>query len=179
VRLFGFPRTEELHEDGRTVQYFQRARFEYRPERAGSTDEVQLTPLVELATAAQRPFTGVPLPSAAAGGNDGRLVLSDPTQPGVGHVLTGAFGPFYQARGSERLFGLPLSEEVPWREPGAPPGSERIVQLFQRARFEYVPAAAGSDGTEGFGAVQLALVGDEVLRQRDWLDPPSPIGPIA
>ena len=40
--LFGYPRTEELQEGGFTVQYFQRARFEYHPEHAGTPYEVQL-----------------------------------------------------------------------------------------------------------------------------------------
>jgi photosystem II stability/assembly factor-like uncharacterized protein len=37
---FGYPITEEMHEDGRPVQYFQRARLEYRAELAGRPDEV-------------------------------------------------------------------------------------------------------------------------------------------
>lgn len=32
IRIFGYPLTEELSEDGRTVQYFERARFEFWPE---------------------------------------------------------------------------------------------------------------------------------------------------
>lgn len=32
--VFGFPLTEEIEENGRTVQYFERARFEYRPDAA-------------------------------------------------------------------------------------------------------------------------------------------------
>jgi N-acetylmuramoyl-L-alanine amidase len=40
--LFGFPRTEEIQEGSYTVQYFQRARFEYHPEHAGTPYEVQL-----------------------------------------------------------------------------------------------------------------------------------------
>ena len=39
---FGYPRTEALTEDGRTVQYFQRAVMEYWPEHAGTRYEVQL-----------------------------------------------------------------------------------------------------------------------------------------
>src|ERR671922_1884937 len=39
---FGFPRTEEFVEDGLTVQYFQRARFEFHPEHAGTPYEVEL-----------------------------------------------------------------------------------------------------------------------------------------
>jgi hypothetical protein len=46
--VFGFPITEEIKEinpvDGKeyTVQYFERNRFEYHPEFAGTSDEVQL-----------------------------------------------------------------------------------------------------------------------------------------
>jgi hypothetical protein len=39
---FGYPLTEELQEGGRPVQYFQRARLEYRAELAGRTDEVTI-----------------------------------------------------------------------------------------------------------------------------------------
>jgi photosystem II stability/assembly factor-like uncharacterized protein len=39
---FGFPISEELQEGGRPVQYFQRARLEYRAELAGRADEVTI-----------------------------------------------------------------------------------------------------------------------------------------
>jgi hypothetical protein len=48
LRLFGLPITEEFRErnpaDGReyTVQYFERARFEYHPEHGGTPFEIQL-----------------------------------------------------------------------------------------------------------------------------------------
>jgi hypothetical protein len=42
LAIFGYPRTEEIVENGRTVQYFQRARMEYFPEHAGTPYEVQL-----------------------------------------------------------------------------------------------------------------------------------------
>lgn len=42
---FGLPLTEEITEDGLTVQWFERARFEYHPEAAGTPAEVQLTQL--------------------------------------------------------------------------------------------------------------------------------------
>ena len=45
LEQFGFPLTEELNENGLTVQWFERARFEYHPERAGAPDEVQLSQL--------------------------------------------------------------------------------------------------------------------------------------
>jgi N-acetylmuramoyl-L-alanine amidase len=179
VRLFGYPRTEELQEGGRTVQYFQRARFEWHPERGGTPDEVRLAPLGESVTTGQGPFAGVPLPEAGSeapadgASPGGGRVLPDPHQPGVGHVVRGAFLDFYAATGGDRLFGPPLTEEVPWAEPGATPEGSRTVQVFQNAQLEYDPTRAGTPE-----AVQLALLGDEVLRRRGWLDPPSPIGRI-
>lgn len=42
LQVFGFPISQEFTEDGRTVQYFERARFEWWPEHAGTVYEVQL-----------------------------------------------------------------------------------------------------------------------------------------
>jgi uncharacterized protein YkwD len=42
VARFGFPISEPMTEVGRTVQYFERTRFEHHPERVGAADEVQL-----------------------------------------------------------------------------------------------------------------------------------------
>lgn len=43
LAIFGYPLTEEfVDEDGRTVQYFERARFELHPENAGTPYEVLL-----------------------------------------------------------------------------------------------------------------------------------------
>lgn len=41
VPIFGYPITEEMQEEGRTVQYFQRARLEYFPEHAGTPHVIQ------------------------------------------------------------------------------------------------------------------------------------------
>jgi hypothetical protein len=40
--MFGYPLSEEFTEDGRTVQYFERARFEWHPENAGTPWEILL-----------------------------------------------------------------------------------------------------------------------------------------
>ena len=45
IDSFGYPITEELQEGGRPVQYFQRARLDYRAELAGRTDEVVAAPI--------------------------------------------------------------------------------------------------------------------------------------
>ena len=42
---FGLPLTEEVSENGLTVQWFERARLEYHPEASGSPDEIQVTQL--------------------------------------------------------------------------------------------------------------------------------------
>jgi outer membrane protein assembly factor BamB len=42
LRAFGYPRTEEFAQDGKIVQWFQRARMEYDPALAGTPYEVQL-----------------------------------------------------------------------------------------------------------------------------------------
>ncbi len=42
IYRFGYPISEEFTENGFTVQYFERARFEYHPEHAGTPYEVLL-----------------------------------------------------------------------------------------------------------------------------------------
>ena len=42
LAIFGYPLSEEIQENGRTVQYFERNRFEYHPEYAGTRYEVEL-----------------------------------------------------------------------------------------------------------------------------------------
>jgi hypothetical protein len=121
VLLFGYPVSEEFVENGRIVQYFERARFEYHPELAGTPYEVQLGLLgVE---AAQRNgiyhmFQSVPDPQSRA-----RYVRE------TGHVIFEDFYRYWQKRGGVPIFGFPISEA--YEENG------RVVQWFERARFEY------------------------------------------
>ena len=42
LAIFGYPISEEFAENGYTVQYFERNRFEYHPEYAGHANEVLL-----------------------------------------------------------------------------------------------------------------------------------------
>ncbi len=42
IAIFGYPISEEFTENGITVQYFERARFEYHPEYRGTPQEVML-----------------------------------------------------------------------------------------------------------------------------------------
>ncbi len=45
IRLFGLPLSEEVSEAGMTVQYFERARFEYHPDLLGTPYAIQLSPV--------------------------------------------------------------------------------------------------------------------------------------
>jgi hypothetical protein len=130
---FGYPRTEEIVENGWTVQYFQRARFEYHPEFAGTPYEVELGLLGDML--APQPFDKAP-PAPGA-----RFYQE------TSHNLAGPFLKYFESGGGLDVYGYPTSE--PFDSNGA------TVQYFQRARFEM-----------RVGAIQLGLLGDELLAQR-------------
>jgi SpoIID/LytB domain protein len=144
---FGYPRTEEILEDGRTVQYFQRARYEFHIDKAGTPYEVQLTLLGDSLTTARRPF---PVTTPFASSADHVFF------PETSHGLHYGFLNYWRNRGALDVFGYPISEEL--SENGF------TVQYFQRARFEYHPEHAGTPYE-----VQLGLLGDQTLQQKLWL----------
>jgi len=146
---FGYPRTEEITEDGRTVQYFQRARLEHHPEHAGTPYEVQLTLLGDLLTQDRQPFPPAPASCSPPGCR---------YFPETRHRVVGAFLKFFESQGGLDQFGYPISEEGQ-EENGDGTGRKYTVQWFQRARLEYHPEL-------GPDAVLLGLVGDEHLRRR-------------
>ncbi len=119
VLIFGYPITEELIEDGRVVQYFERARFEYHPDAPEATGRVKLG-LIGRELTAESPFAGAPDPQ-----NGYRYF------PETQHTLYGEFRRYWERRGGLEIFGYPVSEEFE--------DSGRIVQYFERARFEYNP----------------------------------------
>ena len=136
LNTYGYPITEETSVNGVPVQYFQRARFEYRPDSRRPW-KVELTQVGSIVTQG-RNFTRVE-PAAAIG---------DKTYfPETGHTLGGSFKQHWQSKGGIAIFGYPISEEM--RENGV------TVQYFERARFELV----------GQGRVQLGHLGTEVLNK--------------
>ncbi len=154
LEQFGYPRTEEINENGLIVQYFQRARFEHHPEFAGTPYEVELTLLGDLVTASRRPFpTATPVESTA----EVRYF------PEVQHTASGIFLQYFDAHGGLNRFGYPISEQLQEQNND---GSGRVytVQYFQRARLEYHPELAGTPYE-----IELGLLGDQVLRDRGWL----------
>ena len=141
VAAFGLPLTEEFVENGRTVQYFERARFEYHPELAGTPYETQLGLLNDALTAPRRPFAGdTPFPT----------VPQHRYFPETGHSVHFGFLHFWETQGGLERFGYPISQEVV--EHG------RTVQHFQRARLEWAPDAPPGQ------QVRIAKVGTEYMR---------------
>jgi hypothetical protein len=148
--LFGMPRTEEMLEDGRTVQYFQRARLEFLVDKVGTPYEVQPSLLGDVLTEGRRPFPKSPVFDFTPGHQ---------YFPETGHGLHNAFHRYWSENGGLDIFGFPISEEM--EENGV------IVQYFQRARLEY--RAEQPEGRR----VSLGLIGDEYLNRRGWLPPPD------
>ena len=140
--LFGCPISEELTENGRTVQYFQKARLEYHPDLAGTQWETSLgllgTELLqnaspeELANPAYKPIVTFPTTKDKA--------YFDLTQ----HSLGGEFYTYWKNWGGVYRFGYPTSEEYPQLVDG----QWMAVQDFERSRFIYHPS---------FGVKQLDM----------------------
>jgi L,D-transpeptidase-like protein len=119
VLIFGYPISEETVENGRVVQYFERARFEYHPELRGNVGQVQLGLLArELLVGSEQ--TEIPDPQ-----NGSRYF------PETQHTLSGEFRAYWERRGGLAIFGAPITEAI--EQDG------RLVQYFERTRFEYHP----------------------------------------
>ncbi|HSB00911.1 MAG TPA: hypothetical protein VLE49_09705 [Anaerolineales bacterium] len=109
--IFGYPITEQItSKDGKTAQYFQRARFELL-----GPQSVQLTALGQVTYKPDKQLTLTNLAGCDL----------FPT----GYPVCFAFLDFYRANGSAAQFGNPISPfEV---------HENLIVQYFEKARFEW------------------------------------------
>ncbi len=123
--IFGLPLTEVFIEDGRPVQYFERARFEWHANIA----QVAAGHLGRWAAQGRAGSSAFqPVATAPAGA---RFFAE------TGHSLGGPFLQFWQQHGGLATFGYPLSEE--FAERNAQDGQTYTVQYFERARFELHP----------------------------------------
>lgn len=171
--VFGYPLTEEFTEANPdtgqkfTVQYFERERFEYHPENAGTPYNVLLGRL-GVSDAQTRgllgtaPFTPLPAGTTSTANCD--------YFPQTGHRLCFGFKSYWHAHGldfgdpgisfreSLALFGYPISEEF------TDPATGVTVQYFERARFEYHPENKGTPYV-----VELGLLGNTTLQARGWI----------
>jgi hypothetical protein len=135
----GYPLSDEIQAisplDGRpyTMQYFERAVFEYHPENAGTPFAVLLAQLgtVELRTR----YPG--------GQPPGKATMDSPRRfTETGHTLGGAFRRYWEGQGGLEQFGYPLTDE--FTEVSTLDQQPHTVQYFERALFEYHPENAGS-----------------------------------
>ena len=128
--LFGYAigpeRLEKSPTNGKTyiVQWFERARFEYHPENAGTTSEV------ELGLLGSQSVVGRKFPSIAPPGDVQSVCVQ-----ATGHCVWGTFLERWQQLGVP-VVGLPLSDQY---EEKSTDGKMYVVQWFERARFEYHP----------------------------------------
>jgi hypothetical protein len=158
---FGYPITDEIIEPDagsgrpRAVQYFERARFEFFPEHAGTPNEVQLG---LLGVAILNRF-GVDwsLQPRVAGAPPDCLYFE-----ATGHSLCSPFRARWEALGGLQLLGQPITEPFPATHPET--GQVYTVQYFERARFEHHPENAGTSSE-----VLLGLLGREMLTR--WNGP--------
>ena len=140
---FGPPLTFAMQHDSFTEQVFERAILELHPDRVGTSDLVQLAPLMHVDTNhAFAPVTP-----------DGVTQFF----PETGHTLREIFQIYWQQNDGQQLFGPPISEEF---EMLTADGQRRTVQYFKRAIFSY-HAEDGSVHLEPVG--WSALVREQLL----------------
>lgn len=171
--VFGYPITEELQQNGVTVQYFQRAVFEYHP-NAPAGQRVQLRRLgADIMQQAETQWTAShdrystvaaqiglppsdspnPFAPAAPTENDSSNTYFQVTQ----HSVSNGFRDFWGMHGGLTTFGYPISQELFDENTGL------TVQYFERAVFEWHPDAPNGN------TVQLRLLGTDAA-QRDGVN---------
>jgi len=149
--VFGYPITEQMvSKEGRTVQYFQRARFELR-------SDVPENQRVQLA------FVGLASYQAAEQLNINNTAGCDLFV--TGYSVCFAFLDFYKANGGAAQFGNPISP-FEFHE-------NLIVQYFEKARFEW-----RADRPEGQRVVLTdlgRLYFEQLGEDQAYLKPVSPL----
>ncbi|WP_129629526.1 L,D-transpeptidase [Candidatus Oscillochloris fontis] len=135
--IFGYPISEELVENGRIVQYFERARFEFNPASPHASVQLGLigSELVR--------ETGLTTSLGAAFSPTG---ATEGTFPETGHSLSGELRRFWERHGGIGIFGFPISTE--FEQDG------RVVQYFERGRLEWWP-----EDVDSFFRNQEAITG--------------------
>jgi beta-lactamase class A len=150
LSTFGFPIGPEQVQGGLLVQQFERARLELHPEMAsagGPSPAVGLG-LLGLERAQQLDLAWGRSPNTG----QGRYFEA------TGQELSGDFLAYWENRGGERVFGLPVSPAADMVSPSD--GTTYRTQWFERARMEYHP------GLPEGSRVVLGLLGSELSAAR-------------
>lgn len=137
--VYGYPLTERIQENGFTVQYFERYRFELHPENARPYDV--LFGLLGHDAAARRGLLNTAPFQPVQAANDANCTYFPETR----HRLCFGFRAYWQSHGREfgdpgvtlreslLLYGYPISEEF------VDPQSGLNTQYFERAVFQWQP----------------------------------------
>jgi hypothetical protein len=168
---FGYPLTgeqPELLEDGKTytVQYFERARFEYHPENPSPSD-------ILLGQFGRRVLGGDYLGNEAAYQDAVAGVMPNGSGrffPETGHNVGGRFLAYWEASGGLARFGYPITEErIDTLDDCCTAGRRNYTtQYFERARFEYHPENVGTPYEVLLGQFGRRILADNVLLAGDF-----------
>ncbi len=156
-----FVEQSEIDGQARTVQYFERAVFEYHPEHAGTPFEVELSLLG--VQAYQRKYPN---------GAPNQRPNQDPGTrffPQTQKRLGGSFRAYWESHGALAQQGYPISDE--FIEISTLDNRPYTVQYFERAVFEWHPENTGTPYE-----VLLAQLGTYEHR-RKYAAPPPPASP--
>jgi hypothetical protein len=156
LAVFGYPLSEEVNEDPSgtgtptTVQYFERARFEWHPGAWPDRYDVLLG-LLGVDQAQRQGLLSTPPFQRITATSDANCTYYAAT----GHRLCFGFRTYWQSHGGLSIFGYPISEE--YRDPA----TGYTVQYFERQRFEYHPENSPAWQVEGglLGAQLIAATG--------------------
>ena len=90
--------------------------------------------------------------------------------PETGYTVSGRFLEYWRSNGGLPVFGYPLGPAL--EEPDAATGERLVVQYFERARLELLPA--GDPVADPLAAVRVAPLGRQALEE-GWLcaEPPE------
>ncbi|HEY1012388.1 MAG TPA: hypothetical protein VGE07_06740 [Herpetosiphonaceae bacterium] len=150
---FGLPLTDELVEPGpgrrpTAVQYFERNRFEHHP-----ANQPQFQVLLGLLGNDVLSHNGIDWRSLPPAPQPAPADCS--YFPETGHSLCWPFKQYWESHGGLPLYGFPLTEAFWEYDPERKEG--RMVQYFERNRFEHHPEHGGTDFE-----VQLGLLGRQL-----------------
>ena len=152
LAIFGMPITEEFQENGHTVQYYERARFEWQPGTWPERYDVLLGLVgneVTAGRASEAPF------QATTAKNSADCTFYAQT----GHNLCAGFQAYWEKYGGLATYGFPISEE--FQEKNLDTGQTYTVQYFERGRYEWHPG----EWPERFD-VELGRLGAQVLSMK-------------
>ena len=171
--IFGLPLTDAIvvqkGDDGtatghnaKIVQYFERARFEYYPDKIHDPDFGIYSHILKYFYIIDFGQLGREIGGDAVQ-NSSQVTRRGPDGPDyqffptTGHDLSGAFLSFWNQHYGNKLFGAPLTQII--TENGL------TVQYFERVRLEYHPELKGQGGE-----VQVSKLGTDSARTKGWLN---------